>query len=467
MTAGAGPAVRTRTSARRAAAAALALALLATGCTGGGTGGQEAAGGQSLKMWTFKKSHADALNKAAARFKSETGIAVTVEAVTPDDVFVSKVQAAAQTGGLPDVLEVHASGEDWEMGTSGLLQDLQADVSAQWKARLLPTTREGGVLTQQRIDTVAADSPIKNGKAGQRFSVPFTAGAFGIVYANKDKLKAAGLSTDTPPGTWEEFLAALKATTDKDQGGLSLGLKVSSTGFNWVYEPLAYAYLGKERFQALFGKGAAQGFGTPDGVKTLEKYAELTPYWMPGTTTLGIDEADIAFAQGKSAFGVGGTFTLAFLAQNGLAPDKLLTFPVPPSRDGKNKEISMSPLALTGLSVTSTTKNRAAAVKWLDWVTSPAGAGLVAQESLDLPATDLGGNAEKLLGPDLAALQKYFTGAPESAYEAGDNSFFPSDYDHVKSGDVTVRLTPLKELDPQQTGTELDKVMTSMWKSTR
>ncbi|GAA3599570.1 hypothetical protein GCM10022419_099280 [Nonomuraea rosea] len=418
-------------------------------------------------MWTFKKSHADALNKAATRFKSETGIAVKVEAVTPDDVFVSKVQAAAQTGGLPDVLEMHASGEDWEMGGSGLLQDLQADVGAQWKDRFLPTTRESGVLTQQRLDTVAADSPIKNGKAGQRFSVPFTAGAFGIVYANKDKLKAAGLSTDTPPKTWEEFLAALKATTEKDQGGLALGLKVSSTGFNWVYEPLAYAYLGKERYQALFGKGTTQGFGTPDGVKTLAKYAELTPYWMPGTTSLGIDEADVAFAQGKSAFGVGGTFTLAFLAQNGLSPDKVLTFPVPPSQEGQNKEISMSPLALTGLGITATAKNRDAAVKWLDWVTSPAGAGLVAKESLDLPATDLGADAEKLLGKDLAALQQHFTGPPATAYEAGDTAFFPSDYDHVKSGDVAVKLTPLKELDAQQAGTQLDKVMASMWKSTQ
>ncbi|MFB4269783.1 extracellular solute-binding protein [Nonomuraea sp. GTA35] len=79
------------------------------------------------------------------------------------------------------------------------------------------------MLTQQKIDSVAADSPIKNGKAGQRFSVPFTAGAFGIVYANKDKLRAAGLDPATPPRSWEEFVKALETTSARGQGGCRRG----------------------------------------------------------------------------------------------------------------------------------------------------------------------------------------------------------------------------------------------------
>ncbi|XVQ89635.1 extracellular solute-binding protein [Microbispora siamensis] len=450
-----------------APALVLAAAVAAAGCAGD-TGEPTRGGDRTLTMWTFKKSHAEALTTAAAQFTEETGIAVKVEAVTPDDVFVSKVQSAAQTGGLPDVLEVHSGGEDLEMGASGLLQDIRDDVTDAWKQRLLPTTRESGVLTRQRIDQAAADSPFKNAKAGQRFSVPFTAGAFGIVYAHKDKLKAAGLDPDTPPKTWEDFLDALKATTARDprQGGLALGLKVSQTGFNWIYQPLAHSYLGRDRFHAMWAKGAAQGFASPEGVETLELYSRLTSYWMPGATTLGIDEADIAFAQGKAAFDVGGTFTLAFLAQNGVSPAKLLTFPVPPPAEGVNKEISMSPLALTGLGLTATAKDRAAAVRWMDWLTSPAGAGAVARKSLDLPATDLGAQAESLVGPDLAAMQKFFSGPPAGAYDAADVSFQPSDYDQVKPGDVMVRLSPLGELTPGQAGAELDKTMASMWKAT-
>ncbi|MEV0618757.1 hypothetical protein AB0I81_35930 [Nonomuraea sp. NPDC050404] len=42
-------------------------------------------------------------------------------------------------------------------------------------------------------------------------------------------------------------------------------------------------------------------------------------------------------------------------------------------------------LALTGLGVTAFTTNREAAITWIDWVTSPEGAGAVAKESPDLP----------------------------------------------------------------------------------
>lgn len=451
----------------------LSLAAVATlamaGCSSGGGGqqGEPAASGQSITMWTFKQSHATALQKAAEQFTAQSGITVKIEAVTPDDVFKSKIQSAAQTGDLPDVLEAHAAGEDLELGASGLLADISADVNDAWRARFLPSTTNAGVLDQGRIDRAASDSPFKQAKAGSMYAVPFTAGAFGIVYANKEKLAAAGLDPNTPPASWEEFVAALKTSTEKDPqaGGLSLGLKVSQVGFNWIYQPLAHAYLGKEKFQGLFGKDTANGFGSPDGVKTLDVYSQITPYWMPGATTLGIDEADIAFAQGKSAYNVGGTFTLAFLAQNGMSPDKVLTFPIPPSASGAHKQIVMAPLALTSLGVTATSKNRAAALKWLDYVTSPAGAGLVAKESLDLPATDLGAEAATLMGPELAALQKYFTGAPEDTYDAGDTTFFPGGYDQVKPGDAFVRLSPLKELDPAAAGKELDAIFGAMWKS--
>jgi multiple sugar transport system substrate-binding protein len=302
---------------------------------------------------------------------------------------------------------------------------------------------------------------------GNLFSVPFTAGTFGIVYANKQKLQAAGLDPATPPKTWEEFIGYLKATTKADpkQGGLSLGLKVSQTGYNWIYLQLAYAYLGKERFEALYGKGTTQGFASPDGVKTLSLYSELTPYWIPGATALNIDEADVAFAQGKSAFDVGGTFTLAFLAQNGMAPANVLTFPIPPASGGKISDLRLAPLALTGLSVTSTAGNRAAAIKWVDYLTSSAGAAVFAKASLDLPATDLGSQAEALLGSDLAALQKYFTGPPENTFDFAASSFRPPGFDDAKVSPPLLKLSPLKETDPAGTGAQLDAVIAAMWKA--
>ncbi|WP_424534927.1 extracellular solute-binding protein [Sphaerisporangium viridialbum] len=453
---------------RKAAATvtALLLALGTAACSGSGgdAGSGSGSGGTALRMWTFKRTHLAALEKAAAEFTRQTGVAVKVEAITPDDAFTAKIQSAAQTKDLPDVLEVHAGGEDFRIGGSGLLADLAGDFPAASLDRFLPSTREAGLVTAERQRQVVE---LKPAKVGSLFSVPFTAGTFGIVYGNREKMAAAGLDPATPPKTWEQFIDYLAATTKADprQGGLSLGLKVSQTGFNWIYSQLAYAYLGKDRYQAMFGKGTTQGFASPDGVKTLSLYGRLTPYWIPGATALGIDDADVAFAQGKSAFDVGGTFTLAFLAQNGMKPSNVLSFPVPPPSGGKISDLRLAPLALTGLSITSTSRNHDAAAKWVDFLTSPKGAGIFATSSLDLPATDLGADAEKLLGPDLAALQKYFTGPPESTYDAADGSFRPPGYDEAKVGPPMVKLSPLKEADPAATGTQLDAVIGAMWKA--
>jgi multiple sugar transport system substrate-binding protein len=441
-----------------AALAAIALGLGTAACSGD----EPESGNATISMWTFKRTHVTALQQVASAFKTKTGITVNIEAYTPDDVFTAKIQSAAQTKDLPDVIELHAGGEDMRVGGSGLLADLAGQFNDAAMQRFLQSTRQAGVVTEQRKSSI---TELKDTKVGTLFSVPFTAGTFGIVYGNRDKMQAAGLNPDQPPKTWEEFVSYLQATTKADakNGGLSLGLKVSQTGFNWIYEQMAFAYLGESRFQALFAKDGNQGFASPDGVKTLDLYSQLSPYWIPGVTALGIDEADVAFAQGKSAFNVGGTFTLAFLAQNNMKPESIVTFPIPPPSGGKVSDIRLAALALTGLSITSTTKNRDAAGKWVDFLTSAEGAAVFAKESLDLPATDLGAQAEQLLGAKLAALQKYFTGPKESTYDAANRGFRPPDYDEVQVGTALLKLSPLKEASTAATGAQLDAVMKAMW----
>jgi multiple sugar transport system substrate-binding protein len=454
---------RSRPPAVVRALAVLAASTLALGMAACG-GDDDSGGSGTVTMWTFKRTHLAALQQAATQFKAKTGIDVKIEAYTPDDVFSSKVQAAAQTRDLPDVLELHSAGEDMRVGGGGLLSDLAGDFNDQALARFLPATRDSGRVTDQRKKQI---EELKDAKVGSLYTVPFTAGAFGIVFGNREKMKAAGLNPDQPPKTWEEFLGYLQATTrvDAKQGGVSLGLKVPETGYNWLYQQLAFAYLGKERFQALFGKTPGQGFATPDGIRTLELYGQITPYWIPGVTALGIDDADVAFAQGKSAFDIGGTFTLAFLDQNNMRPDNLVTFPVPPPTGGKVSDLRLAPLALTGLGVTAPSKNHGSAVKWIDYLTSAEGAAVFAKGSLDLPATDLGAQAESLLGPKLAALQEYFTGPPENTYDAGQNTYLPPDFDAAEVSQPLQKLSPLKETSPAATATQLDAVVAAKWKS--
>jgi multiple sugar transport system substrate-binding protein len=439
----------------------LATAAATTAACGGDEG--DASSGKTLVMWTFKQSHVKALQKVADGFAKESGITIKVEAYGPDDVFVTKVQSAAQTNNLPDLLEVHTNGDDLAFGAPGLLTDLAKDVDDAWLNSYLPQVRQDGTVTDEFYKkSQAQDSKIKGIQLGQRFSVPLTVGTFGIVYANKQRLAAAGITT--APTTWEDFVSDLEKVKAKEptNGGVTIGLKSPTTGLEWFLQPMAYGLLGADRFHALWGKDKATNFSSPSGIQALETYGQITPYWMPGTQSLDIDAADLAFAQGKSSFDIGGTFTLAFLAQNGFDANNVLTFPVPAPANGAIKNLSLAPFTLTGVSVSATTKNRAAAIQWLKYLAKSDVAATFAKEALDVPPTDLGADPAAAVGPALGAMMKSFGSGP-SAYNPGDTSYRPSTYDGPTVASVLMDYTPLKKKSAADTGAEITKVIDSYW----
>jgi multiple sugar transport system substrate-binding protein len=438
----------------------------AAACGSGSSGGGSSS--KSLSMWTFKQTHVKALEAAAAAFKKQTGITVHVTAYTPDDAYASKVQSAAATNDVADVLEVHSAGEDFVFGGAGILQDLSKSVDAKWKSRFLAGTGDSGLVT----DTVYKSSQQPKStwagvQKGQLFSVPFTAGTFGIVYANKTKLKAAGLNPDKPPTTWSQFVSWLKTSTGKDPkaGGITLGLKVPSTAFEWLLQPLTYAYLGKDKYQGLFGKDKNTSWAGPDGEKALSLFNQLTPYWTSGSQTLSIDDADRAFAQGKSTFDVGGTFTMSSIAQDGLDAKNVVAFGIPPAEGGAVSDLKLAPVALTGLAVSAGSKNQDAATKWIDFLTSKERAGSFAKQSLDLPGTDLGADAPKDVGPDLVALEKVFGSDDDpNTYQPTDSTFKGPTLDASLTGNELVKMSPLKEYTPSQASKKIGTLVASSWK---
>ncbi len=441
------------------AATILALTGVAAGCSGGGGGGK--GDSEHLTMWTFKQSHVAALQKAAEGFKQKTGITVSIEAITPDDAFVTRVQAAAQTRTLPDVMEVHTNGDDFTFGAAGLLEDLAGKIN--WTDRYLPSVAGEGIVTDRYYQQSLADGAKTAGiKLNQRFSVPLTIGTFGIVYANKERLAQAGVSQ--PPKTWEDFIAMLSAMqkTRPNDGGLSIGFQSPTTGMEWLMQPMAFGKLGKADFGALFSNKADKNWSSPNGQSVLQTYNEVTPYWMPGTQSLTIDDADIAFAQGKSSFDIGGTFTLAFLVQNGMKADNIVTFPVPSPKGGAISDLSLAPFALTGLSVSATSGNKDGAIKWLDYLAQPEVAAQFAKDALDVPPVNLGDGASSTLGPVLGAMIGSFGSGPD-AYNPGDTTHQPPGYDAAAVARVVMELTPLKKKDTAATGAELTKVLNAYW----
>ncbi|MYZ38447.1 MULTISPECIES: extracellular solute-binding protein [unclassified Streptomyces] len=449
-----------------AVAAATALSLTTLAACGGSS---DSGGDASLEMWTFKQSHVGALRNAAAEFKKQTGISVKVEAYTPDDAYTTKVQSAAKTGDLPDVLEVHSDGEDRVFGAAGILADISDDFKGEWAGRIQQPVQQSGLVTEQRFKDAQPETARDHGiEKGARYSVPLTVGTFGIVYANKKMLAEAGITE--PPADWAGFLDALKATTVRNPttGGLALGLKIQATGLTWVLQPLAFSQLGQQGYEALFGQDESADFASPNGIKVLSLYDQLTPYWMPGTQSLTIDEADQAFAQGKAAFDVGGTFTLAFLQQNGMSPDDVLAFALPSVKDGAVPDRALGPLALTGLGVSATSDQPGNAKKWMEFLSTQKAAAQFAKDASDVPATELGADSATVLGPALSAMVDSFKGNPQNTYDPNrGNEFRAPGYEQDDAGAILADLTPLKQKSVEETARQLRELNASYWAAAR
>ncbi|WP_234320221.1 ABC transporter substrate-binding protein [Streptomyces sp. SBT349] len=453
-----------RRSAPHTAALATALVLVGTLAACGGNDSNGGSGdADTLTMWTFKQSHVEALQEAADAYEAESGVAIEVEAVTPDDAFTTRVQAAAQTGDLPDLLETHTHGDDFTFGGAGLLEDLSDDVSDAWAANYVESVRDDGTVTQEYYEnSLAPESNIAGIEEGQRFSVPLTIGTFGIVYANAERMAQAGVTE--PPATWEEFIAALDAVQQEfpDNGGLSIGFQSPSTGLEWILQPMAYGQLGSEDFEALFSDDSGANWTSPNGQAVLENYGELQPYWTPGTQTLPIDQADLSFAHGESSFVVGGTFTLAFLEQNGMDPENIMTFPVPSPEGGAISDLNLSPFALTGLSVSASTGNKEASLGFLEYMADAEVAGQFAEAALDVPPNDLGEDPGAVVGPVLGSMMEVLS-TGENAYNPGYTSYRPNSYDGADVGAILMEYSPLGQTDAAGVGAEMVDLVDSYW----
>jgi len=429
-------------------------------CSTGGASSEEV-----LSVWTFKQSEVEALQAVGDAWGSENEMKVEVSVYTPDDAYATKIQSAAKAGTLPDVLSVHSQGEDWKLAQAGIIKDLTDVFDADWQGQFLPGIVDAAAITQTQIDNSGDDptSTLKDLEAGNFYSVPFLAGTPGVVFARKSLLEAAGVDSATPPASWEEWVESMTATVENDPatGGLVTGLSVPETGLFWLYRPMAYAYLGKDAFYGRDSVDQSPSWDSAESVETLKLYDQLSPLWAPGVLSLGIDQADQAFADGSAAWDVGGTFTLSSLTTFGVDASDISVFPVPPSTTGKIQTIAYPASPLISGAVTNTSKHQDEAVSFLKYLTSVEGAALFASTALDLPATAVPESA--LTDPLLKQLVAVI------ATTSGDETFAPNDFSAQPAGtvlhDASVLLTnlPAKTDTPDGLGRSMSELYTAAW----
>jgi ABC-type glycerol-3-phosphate transport system substrate-binding protein len=371
----------------------------------------------TLTMWTWKAFHIPGLEAVGEAFTAQTGIKVQFEMFNPDDVYRSKIQTAAQSGDMPDIVAYWSDGQ-WDMAASGLLVDITDKVDQEWAASFLPGTYEKtSVWTQQKYDDCMADAQCQrtNLQVGQVLSVPMAAGSSGIIFANKAMLEQAGLDPTMVPANTDEWLDMMTKVYEATGKGITIGGKFEDIIRNWIVDDLAITNCGVEKYASMIK--ADEGFSFTDEC-TQQAYGfvgQITArnLWQPGFQTLTIDEADVAFVQGEAAFDVGGSYTLGFLIQQGMDPANIHTFTLPALPTSLQNPIALAPFALIDLAVTRDSQHPAEALQFIRFFTQPDQMVQFAKITGDLPAVSISTDPA-VAGQLMAGLAASYTNAADA-----------------------------------------------------
>ncbi|MEP7291192.1 MAG: extracellular solute-binding protein [Chloroflexota bacterium] len=167
-----------------------------------------------ITVWiTGSDTDATTLQAAAAAFTEDTGVNVTVEAVSWDDAY-SRYLTAVNSGTGADVF---AGGMSWgiSLGGVGGLVDLSQQFPDEYQSVLDGTN-------PSFVEAII-------GQDGAVYGVPYNQDVL-LMYYLPENLAAVGY--DAPPATWEEFSDLVTKLNDAGMGGAGMGWgNVSWLGF--------------------------------------------------------------------------------------------------------------------------------------------------------------------------------------------------------------------------------------------
>ncbi|MFC5651842.1 ABC transporter substrate-binding protein [Paenibacillus solisilvae] len=403
-----------RTSAWTLVTVILILSLFASACSsGGGTNNSSSSSGKTLTMWTWKVAYTPGFEAAAKLYEEKTGVKVTIETFTPDDTYRQKFKAAANSKNLPDVIHWWATTAD---SIEGSVEELSDDIGDDVLGKYTGTAMDPILVTQSQVDSWKNDKNAtetqKSLKAGQFYGIPLDVGGFFTFYGNKKLIEQAGLSTE-PPKTWEEFITMMETIKSKTSTpGLVLGAKLPDLWENWAGSALSIMLNGPQGYVDLLERKAKMSDPANLAVVKATEMLSDKDLLMPGVLSTDIDGADQAFAAGKAAFDLGGSFTMATLLAMGMNPDDIITFPVPPIKGSKIDSWTTDPFTLTMMSANKDSKNKETALDFIKFITTDPDAAIAfANAAYTIPAVKLGDRANDL-EPNLKAISQSFATEP-------------------------------------------------------
>jgi raffinose/stachyose/melibiose transport system substrate-binding protein len=236
---------------------------------------------------------------------------------------------------------------------------------------------------------------------GKTYTGIFGINGIGAVY-NQEAMSKAGL---TAPATWTELIAFCKAAAGKGTPAFALGNQDL-----WVTQIVLYALVatvvyGDDRdFDKKMQAGQAT-FANSPWTTAIAKYQEMDKAGCFQANGLGTSyEASQEFAAtGKTLGVIQGNWIVALL--KGKNPAGTFVLKALPATDEPAKFI-MPGAAGAGYAVNAKAKNKDLALKFVDFVMSPAGMSVFNKKQGSLPSLPGSGSE---VDPGLAELTKYIT----------------------------------------------------------
>ncbi|MER7518370.1 sugar ABC transporter substrate-binding protein [Streptomyces sp. NPDC126499] len=325
----------------------LALTVSACGDDGSGAAGDKGGEGSGKGEITFWDNNGgvrtDIWKEIIADFeKANPDIKVKYVGIASKEV-QSKYDTAIQGGGLPDVGGVGAA--------------MLAGIAAQNALEPLDARVDASPL-KGKLNEGMVESVKSAGGQGKLFTVPTSANN-GVLYYRTDLFEAAGLKE---PSTWSAFYTAAEKLTDRKKNRFGYTIR---GGAGSVAQALDAMY-GQSGITS-FWKGDKTTVNDPANVAALEKYAGLFKRTTPAA------DVNNDFTKMVAQWDSG---EIGMLNHNlgsyqdhvkALGTEKFRGIPNPTKDDGTRVQVSNP---VDGLGLFSSSKNKAAAWKFIEYAAS-------------------------------------------------------------------------------------------------
>ncbi|MEJ8823530.1 extracellular solute-binding protein [Variovorax humicola] len=299
-----------------------------------------------LTFWSWRVEDKAFYESVARDYRKVSGDDVKFSAYKNTE-YPTVLSAALASGGGPDIIHTRAYG-----GLSNL-----ADAGY-----LLP-------LTSTTVPGLAAFGPSLDGARGFKpphdkefHGVPFATQSLGIIY-NKAVLAKAGVTE--MPATWDEFKALCATLKAKGVTPLANGTRDAAV-LEQVFGVVGPNFYGGTDFFSAVKMGN-KTFADPGFVKAIEEVVGLKQFMPANSLGIGENESRTLFSTGMTAFFITGTWNIDTVREMNAKLDFDMV-PAPPLRKGGKAWVST--FADGNYSISASSKNRAAALKFINYLAS-------------------------------------------------------------------------------------------------